>query len=137
MINSVNSLSLSLLSLIKGINSKTNSLFFGNGIFIWILFPFSSIIIWLLYILSFNSSNITSNELNCKKYLLSLISSNEYLPEYDFLTMSFFWTAVTSIMFSNLNNTLNEFFLLVFSSISNIFYESISASSDINFFKLL
>jgi len=67
-----------------GLNSNIISLFFllSNGTFN-IRLSFSSIIILLLYILSFISSNISSNVSNCKKYLFSLISSNEYLFEYD------------------------------------------------------
>ena len=121
MINSVNSLSLSLLFLIKGLNSKIISLFSGKGIFILRLFSFSFIIIWLLYILSFNSSNISSKALYLKKYSLSFISSNEYLLEYDLWIISLIWLAVISIELSKSNLTSYELFLSVLSSISIAF----------------
>ena len=134
MINSVNSLSLSLLFLIEGLNSKIISLFSDKDIFILRLFLFSFIIIWLLYILSFNSSNISSKASYLKKYSLSFISSNEYLLEYDLWIISLIWSAVISIELSKANLTSYELFLSVLSYISIVFSEFISASSDIYFF---
>ena len=59
-----------------------------------------------LSILTFISSNISLKVSNCKKYFVSLISSNEYLLKYDLWIILLIWLAVISIYLFKLNTEI-------------------------------